>query len=90
MAQHKSCKKRIRTSREENLRNRTVKSVLRKTLRSIRGETDGPTASERLKQAYSVIDRAAKKGTIKVQTANRYKSRMAMFVKRLSSAAAGN
>lgn len=76
MPHHKSCKKRLLTSRKANLANRAERSRLRHALRDFRALTDRDAAAERLPAVVSLLDRMAKKGIIKRQRADRLKSRL--------------
>ena len=80
MANTKSAEKRNRQSEKRRVSNRPVKSRLKSTLKTSRAavkETKGDAANAILAGGFSEIDKAAKKGVIKKNTANRYKSRLA-------------
>ncbi len=84
MANTSSAEKRDRQAEKRRARNRAVKSRLKSTLKSTRakvGETKGDAAKPVLATAFSEIDLAAKKGVIRKNTANRYKSRIAKAAK---------
>jgi small subunit ribosomal protein S20 len=76
MPQHKSAKKRVKTSLKRQLRNRAGRSALRKALRKYRelAADDRPAAYA---QIQSVLDRAAGRGFIPRNRAARLKSRLA-------------
>ncbi len=74
MAHHLSAKKRIRTSKKANLRNRQYRSLLRTVLRHVREDTGVETRKESLNTAISVIDKLVTKGIIHKNTAARRKS----------------
>ena len=85
MANIKSAEKQHRQSLKHRERNRAAVSKLRNTIKSTRAAIesgDGTAAKEALSLAYSVIDRTAKKGILKGNTADRYKSRLSAAVKR--------
>jgi len=83
MANIRSAEKQRRQAEKRNERNRAGKSALRTTLKKARtAVTGGDADKETLSTAFSVIDKAAKKGLIKENTADRYKSRLAGASKR--------
>lgn len=83
MANIKSAEKQNRQAQKANARNRAGKSALRSTLKKARTSIEGgSTGTEVLSESFSAIDRAAKKGLIKNNTADRYKSRLAKAAKR--------
>ncbi len=73
----KSAKKSIKTSAKSQVRNRRVKESIkdsRKALyNAIKGE-DKAEATKKYREYCSVIDKAAKKGVIKKNAANRRKA----------------
>ena len=87
MPQHKSCEKRMRTSARERARNRAVKTLVRHTVRDYIAATTEEKQGL-LRQTFSVIDNAARKGVIKDATANRRKSRLAKLLNREQAATA--
>jgi small subunit ribosomal protein S20 len=83
MANIASAEKQRRQAEKRKARNRAGKSTLRTTLKKARTAIEGGDADkETLATSYSVIDKAARKGLIKENTANRYKSRLAGASKR--------
>jgi small subunit ribosomal protein S20 len=86
MANIASAEKQRRQAEKRNARNRAGKSTLRTTLKKARTAIAGGDADkETLATSYSVIDKAAKSGLIKENTANRYKSRLAGASKRAAA-----
>lgn len=87
MANIKSAKKRILTTNKKNILNNEFKSSMRTAIKkcdkSIQ-EGNKEEAVKNLKIAVTRIDNACKKGFIKKNTANRYKSRLAKEVNALS------
>lgn len=84
MANTRSAEKRDRQDTKRASRNRAAKSRLRTGLKRSRAavqETKGDAAKPALSVGFSEIDKAAKKGVIKKNTANRYKSRLAKAAK---------
>jgi small subunit ribosomal protein S20 len=84
MPQHKSPKKRMRSDPRKRLRNRMVKSQVKTALGHVDEATDAASAKPLLSEAFSVLDRAAKRNVIKKQTASRKKSRLARQVARMA------
>ncbi len=83
MANIASAEKQRRQAEKRKARNRAGKSTLRTTLKKTRAAiSGGDTDKETLSTSFSAIDKAAKKGLIKENTANRYKSRLAAASKR--------
>lgn len=83
MANTASAEKQHRQAEKRKARNRAAKSGLRTALKKARTSLAGGDADKDvLATGYSVIDKAAKSGIIKENTANRYKSRLAAASKR--------
>lgn len=91
MAHHKSALKRMRQSAKANLRNSSNKSRMKtyakKVIAAVQGG-DLAQAQERLREAMSVIDVTAQKGTIHKNQAARRISRLNAKVKALAQAQA--
>jgi len=69
--------------------NRMRKTRLRHQIRSMRRlleNKDASAANQMLPQTFSMVDRAAKWGIIKPNTAARYKSRLTLRLRKLSAA----
>ena len=89
MANTISALKRIRTAERRTAVNRTRKTRLRHQIRKMRRlleANDAAGAAGIVPQTYSMIDRAAKWGIIKKNTAARYKSRLTVRLKKLQAA----
>ncbi len=83
----KSAKKRMRQNEEQRKRNRRYRTRMRTQIRKFHQLLDGndvESASNFLKEVYSVIDRTAQKGVIHANTASRYKSRLAKHLNETS------
>ena len=79
MANHKSALKRARQNEIKRIRNRAVKTRVKKVVKNIRlalEEGSSDTAKDQLNTSKSVIDKAAKKGVIHKKTAARKISRL--------------
>ncbi|MFN8179377.1 MAG: 30S ribosomal protein S20 [bacterium] len=86
MPQHKSNEKRMRSSKKENARNRAVKSTLKTVSKKVMSSSP-QDAEAAYREASSELDRAAKKGIIPRQRADRKKSRLARAVNRMKATA---
>ena len=76
----KQARKRHRQSLESRVRNRSVRTRVRRQMRLMRvaiEEGDADKVKELLPETISVIDVGARKGVLHRNTASRYKSRMA-------------
>ena len=83
MANIASAEKQRRQAEKRKARNRAGKSSLKTSLKRARTAiTGGDADKDTLATSYSAIDKAAKTGLIKENTANRYKSRLAGASKR--------
>ncbi|MBK9171108.1 MAG: 30S ribosomal protein S20 [Bryobacterales bacterium] len=91
MANTISALKRIRIAERRTVVNRMRRSRLRITVRAMRrllSAKDLAGAQAALPKTFSVVDKAAKTGVIKKNTAARYKSRMHARLKALEGTAA--
>ena len=91
MANTYSALKRVRQTERRTEINRKNKSRLRHQIRKMRRlleASDAAGAAQAIPQTYSLIDRAAKWGIIKKNTAARYKSRLTARIKKLTTTAA--
>jgi small subunit ribosomal protein S20 len=80
--------KRVRQTERRTAYNQKNKTRLRHQIRAMRrslASKDGAGVTELLSQTFSVIDRSAKIGLIKKNTAARYKSRLHARVKALQA-----
>lgn len=87
MANTLSALKRMRQTKRQMMVNRLRKSRLRHQIRSFRRllqEKDSKGAQSALAATFSIIDRSAKWGIIKKNTAARYKSRLQVRLKALA------
>lgn len=89
MANTFSALKRVRITKARTAVNRVRKSRMRKQVRAMRRlleSKDAAGAKAAMPKTFSIIDRAAKWGIIKKNTAARYKSRIALRLDRLAAA----
>jgi small subunit ribosomal protein S20 len=90
MANTVSALKRVRVTERRTDANRVRKSRLRHQIRSMRralDSKDAKTAAELVSKTFSLVDRAAKWGIIKRNTAARYKSRLTIRLRKLTATA---
>ena len=88
MANTYSALKRMRQTKRQTMVNRLRKSRLRHQIRSFRRliqDKDAKGAQAALPATFSMIDRSAKWGIIKKNTAARYKSRLQTRLQALAS-----
>jgi small subunit ribosomal protein S20 len=88
MANTYSALKRVRQTERRTEFNRKHKTELRHLIRAMRRAITGKDAKaavEMLPKTFSMIDRSAKIGVIKRNTAARYKSKLHLRVKALSA-----
>jgi len=88
MANHFSALKRVRQTERRTEFNRRNSTRLRHQIRSMRrliAAKDSAGAIKVLPETFSVIDRSAKLGVIKKNTAARYKSSLHLRVKALAT-----
>lgn len=80
----KSAKKALRQTKRRTLANRVVKDKYKSTVKALRKAVEAKNVEQAksfLPKAYQAIDKATKKGVIKKNAANRYKSRLAKLLK---------
>ncbi len=83
MANIRSAEKQRRQAEKHKERNRAGKSRLRTALKKSRtAVAEGTSDDKTTSTAFSEIDKAAKRGVIKKNTANRYKARLTAAKKR--------
>src|SRR5512143_3634906 len=89
MANTVSALKRVRIAERRTAVNRTRKTRLRHQIRAMRRlleSKDAKGATAAVPKTFSVIDRAAKWGIIKKNTAARYKSRLTIRLRKIAAA----
>lgn len=82
MANIKSAKKRINTIKRQTLENKMIKSEIATLVKKFKLSVDAnekETASKLYSEVVSLIDSAATKGVIRKETADRRKSRLALY-----------
>jgi small subunit ribosomal protein S20 len=83
MPKIKSAKKAMRQARTRAVRNKGQRSSLRTALKRVRAAATADAAAAAYGLAARLLDRAARKGLIHKNNADRHKSRLAALVKRL-------
>ncbi len=89
MANTVSALKRVHIAERRTKINRTRKTRLRHGIRAMRrllAAKDASAATALVPKTYSLIDRSAKWGIIKKNTAARYKSRLVLRLRKLAAA----
>ncbi|MBR5783921.1 MAG: 30S ribosomal protein S20 [Bacteroidales bacterium] len=76
MANHKSSKKRIRSSERKRIENRYYAKTMRNALRDFRALEEKTVAVERLPKMISIIDKLAKRSVIHKNKASNLKSKL--------------
>jgi len=84
LPQHKSCKKRMRTSAEERARNRALRSHMAKSIKTLENCSTKEEADKIINDVFSIIDKAAQKNVIHENKAARDKSKLMAFYHGLS------
>ena len=81
----KSAEKRMRTNEIRAARNRAFRSRLRSALKRVRQAENTEAGTTALREAASLLDRAARKRIIHPNKAARAKSRLSAFIGRLGA-----
>lgn len=74
----------MKTSELARIRNRSVRTKLRASVKDVRNATSRDDGLQKLKVASVVLDKAATYGIIHKKNAARNKSRLARFVSKLT------
>ncbi len=89
MANYKNAEKALRQSQRRRMYNKRNLSMMRTYIKKLRkkieAKAEGDELKELLKTTVAIIDRSVKKGVIKENTGNRYKSRLTMQVNKAIS-----
>lgn len=83
----KSAMKRVKVNAKKNLRNRMIKSSMRTTIKKFDSalHNDVQQAPALLNNSFSALDKAAVKGVIHKNAANRKKARLARRLSKISA-----
>jgi small subunit ribosomal protein S20 len=82
MPQHASAKKRVLTNARDRVRNRAVKSQVRRAVKELRETLGTEDTAAQLRTTHSVLDKASKKGVLHHKHVDRMKSRLAKAAQR--------
>ncbi len=85
MPQHKSAKKRVKTSLKRKERNKVYKTKLKNVIKKVREEEVKETAAKSLTEAAALLDKLASKGIIHKNKAANQKSKLAKAVNKLAA-----
>ena len=83
MANHKSCEKRIRQTKERTLRNKYYAKTMRNAVRKFRSTTDKEELVKMLPTIQKMLDKLAKKNVIHKNKAANLKSSLALQINNL-------
>jgi len=84
LATHKSVEKRLRKSKVERLQNRIFKTRIKTATKKVLTATDKESALKAVREAASILDRAAQKRAIHRNLASRRKSKLMKKVNRIT------
>ncbi len=84
MATHRSAEKRLRKSKVERLQNKIYKTRIKTVTKKVLAAPDKETALQAVKEAASILDRAAQKRVIHKNLAARRKSKLMKRVNNLT------
>ncbi|MBK7105483.1 MAG: 30S ribosomal protein S20 [Ignavibacteriae bacterium] len=85
MANHKSAKKRAKTSEKKRLINKASMSKVKTLVKNVLDSKEKETAEVKLKDAVAYLDRVSGKGKIHKNNAARKKSQLTKFVNSLTA-----
>ena len=80
-----SSKKRLRQAEKAKLRNKSVRSLLRTSIKKMLTTNSREEAETLINRTQSIIDKTAQKGVIHPNAAARYKSRLRHHIAALES-----
>lgn len=85
MANHKSAKKRIRTSKRRQEVNKRVDSQIKTVVKKALTTTEKAEAEKLYKEAVSLLDKSTTKGKIHINTASRKKTALTKHLNSLQT-----
>ena len=86
MAQHKSAKKRVRSTKKRAERNKAALSKVKTLTKKVVDEKDPAKAQAILKETVAFLDKTASKGRMHKNTVARKKSALTKYVNKLAVA----
>lgn len=87
MANHKSAKKRIKTSEKKRIINKSNESKIKTVVKKALASTEKAEAEAIYKEAVSILDRGVHKGIMHKNTASRKKARLTKHLNGLNPTA---
>jgi small subunit ribosomal protein S20 len=88
MANHKSAKKRIRTTARRRKVNQMVESKIKTSIKKVLSTTDKTEAEKLYKEAIAILDRSSVKGKLPKNNASRKKAALTKHINSLTAATA--
>jgi small subunit ribosomal protein S20 len=85
MANHKSAKKRIRTSARRRKVNQMSDSKIKTSIKKVLSTTDKTEAEKLYKEAIAILDRSSVKGKVPKNNASRKKSALTRHINSLTA-----
>ena len=85
MAHHKSAKKRVRSTKKRQIRNKAALSKVKTLVKKVYDTEDPVKGQEYLKEATAFLDKTVSKGRIHKNTAARKKSSITLHVNKLTA-----
>ena len=85
MANHKSAKKRIRTTARRRKVNQMSESKIKTSIKKVLSSTDKTEAEKLYKEAIAILDRSSVKGKIPKNNASRKKSALTRHINSLTT-----
>jgi len=83
MANHKSAKKRIKTSEKKRVLNKAALTKVKTMVKKVLDSSDKTVGETNLKEAVSFLDKTAAKGRLHKNNVSRKKARLTKFVNSL-------
>jgi len=85
MPNHKSFKKSLKQEAKRRAKNRQVKSIVKTSRKKVMNAETVEEAKAQLPEAYSILDKAWKRGVLPKNRVRRYKGRLARFVNAMAT-----
>jgi len=86
MANHKSAKKRIKTSEKKRIKNKGGESKIKTLVKKVLATTEKTDAVKTYKEAVAFLDKSVAKGILHKNTASRRKSALTKHVNSIAAA----
>jgi small subunit ribosomal protein S20 len=87
MANHKSAKKRIRTTARRRIVNQMSESKIKTSIKKVLSTTDKTEAEKLYKEAIAILDRSSVKGKLPKNNASRKKAALTRHLNSLTTVA---